>query len=120
MSGYRQHRFDPNAFEEPGSLLRPFNRVQWSGVAFAVAGLAVILTNVAGRLGWIAPLLDSSLPALLLYLVGIVLINSRREPANDVTPQQHAANRRLLIVTVGLCAIILGAATIVTLFTGAN
>ena len=120
MSGYRQSGYDSEAYQTMGRPLRPFNWLQWTGVAFEVAGVILFLVKLAEKSGWIPQWVDLPLiSAVMLMIIGMSLINSRREPANDVTPQQHAANRRLLIVTVGLCAIILGAATIVTLFTGA-
>ncbi len=118
MSGYRQHSFDPNAFEQPGRPLRPFNWVQWTGFALAMVGLAINLVYFAGRLGWIAPLLDSTSPAFLLLIVGAVLINSRREPSTLEDSEQLRKNRKVLFITLGVCAVVLGIAAAIE-FTGA-
>ena len=111
MSGYRQSSYDPAAYETPGKPLRPFNWLQWVGVALEVVGLALFLENIAERIGWLPRLLDlPSIAPLMLMLVGMTLINSRRAPPHDTTPEQHAANRRLLIITVAVCAAVLGLA----------
>ena len=119
MSGYRQSNYDPKDYERLGRPLRPYNWVQWLGVAFGVAGAAVLTLHLAGRMGWIAPFLATPLGAVGLFVVGSTLINSRREPAPGVTPAQQATNRRWLVVTTILCALILGVATFIEL-SGAN
>ena len=53
MTGYREHSFDPNAYEQPGPPLKPYNWLQWSGVAVVIAGAAVIFAEWFGKLGWI-------------------------------------------------------------------
>ncbi len=110
MSGYRQSSYDPEAYQQMGKPLRPFNWVQWAGVVLAVIGIAIDLVYYAGRFGWIASVIDRSSAATPLLLAGIVLIHSRREPDRDVTPDQRAANRRLLIIIAAICALILGLA----------
>ena len=119
MSGYRQHSFDPNAFEQPQPPLRPFNWVQWIGFVLVMIGLAINLLYFAGRFGWIPPLLESTSPALVLLIVGVVLINSRRQPGTDLAPELASARKRwLIIIIIGLCAAILGGAAAIEL-TGA-
>lgn len=108
MSGYRQHSFDPNAWEQPGPPLRPFNWVQWTGVALGTIGIAFQLVYFAGRLGWIPPLIDQSSPTFVLVILGVVLINSRRQPAHDPAPELADARKRWLIVTAFVRAAILG------------
>jgi len=120
MTGYREHNFDPYAYEQPGRPMRPFNWVQWTGVvAFAGAALAYGygLLNV---LGW-APLafVPPQWIGFPLLMLGIALINSRREPGTQVGSEQLAKNRRVLLITVLVCAVILGAALVIE-FTGAN
>jgi hypothetical protein len=110
MTGYRQSSFDPDAYEQPGAPLRPFNRVQWAGFALAMAGLAINLVYLAGFFGLIRPLLDGISPAVALILVGVVLINSRRAPGTLVGAEQRGRNRKLLVVTLAVCAVILAAA----------
>ena len=119
MSGYRQSGYDSNAYEQPGPPLRPFNRVQWTGFALAMAGLAINIVYLAGFFGWISPLLDTPSPALVLMLVGVVLINSRRAAAYDLAPELASARKRWLIIILALCVLILGAAAAIEL-TGAN
>ena len=118
MTGYRQTGFDPNAYEQPGPPLRPYNWVQWLGVASAVAGLALYLAHFAGWLGWIRPVVEGTTAALALTIVGVVLINSRRGPSRLVGSEQLAQNRRTLILTAAICAAILGAALVIK-FSGA-
>ena len=111
MSGYRQSNYDPDAYQAMGRPLRPFNWVQWTGVGLEVVGLGLFLLALAGKLGWFPPAANiSSISGMMPMLIGISLINSRREPSVDVTPEQRAANRRLLIITVAICAAILGLA----------
>ena len=109
MSGYRQSSFDPNAYEQPGAPLRPFNRVQWTGVGLATVGAVADLVYFAGRFGWIEPLMSSSTPAFALLLFGVVLINSRRGPSHLVTAEQQARNKRTLVITLAILTAIFGA-----------
>ncbi len=118
MSGYRQSNYDPDAYQRMGRPLRPFNGWQWAGVVFGIVGLAIYLVDIAGRIGWIPPLIPSPLAGVGLLLAGSVLVNSRREPSADITPEQHAANRRSLIITAIICAAIFGTALVIE-FTGA-
>ncbi len=113
MSGYRQSRYDRNAYERLGPPLRPYNGWQWLGVAFALAGLAISLVYFAGRLGWVAPLIDSTSPALGLTLGGGALINSRRQPAHDPAPELAAERKRLLIITISICAAVIAVAAVI-------
>ena len=119
MSGYREHSFDPNAYEQPGRPMRPFNWVQWVGVAFMAAGLLVDAFYVAGRLGWMPELVSTTSMAFVPVIVGVALINSRREPGTQVGSEQLAKNRRVLLITVAILAAILGAAAVIE-FIGAN
>jgi hypothetical protein len=120
MSGYREHSFDPNAYEQLGKPLRPYNWVQWTGVALAVVGIAGYLAYFASRLGWIDIGFDNSNapPFFTLPLLGMMLVSSRREPGTRVGSEQLARNRKVLLITVGVVAAILGAATVIA-FSGA-
>jgi hypothetical protein len=113
MTGYRQHSFDPNAYEQPGPPLRPFTWVQWLGFALGLVGLALSLAYLVGDLGWIEPVTDSAAPSLALMLAGAALINSRRGPASLVGPEQRRRHRNILIVTLAVCAVILGMVVLV-------
>ena len=112
---YRQSNYDPNAYEQQGAPLRPFNWVQWVGVAFAVAGIAVDLLYFAGRFGWVRPRIDSPSPALTLILPAILLINSRRGPATQVGSEQLERNRRVLLITVAILVALFGAILVIEL-----
>jgi hypothetical protein len=112
--GYRQHGFDPNAYKQPGPPQRPFNWVQWTGVAVGFVGLVLTTMQVAGQLGWIPQWVDDPSPAFFMLLViGMTLVNSRREPSGLAGSEQLAKNRRLLLITVAICAAILGAALVI-------
>ena len=111
MSGYRQSSFDPEAYQTMGKPLRPFNWVQWTGVAVQTVGIALMLVDFAEMVGWLPQWADMPpFAAIMLLIIGVSLINSRREPSVDVTPEQRAANRRLLLITIAICAAILGLA----------
>ena len=119
MSGYREHSFDPNAYEQPGRPLKPYNWVQWTGVAIGVLGLAIIALGLLGRFGWIPPWLDGPpAGAFMLPIIGISLINSRREPGTQVGSEQLEKNRKVLLITAAICAAVLGAALAIE-FSGA-
>ena len=114
MTGYRQSGFDPNAFEQAGRPLRPFNWVQWSGVALGMAGIVLSTLHLAGRFGLVPPWIDDSSPwSLILIIVGVVLINSRREPSTLAGSEQLEKNRRVLLVTALVIVAILGAAALI-------
>ena len=119
MSGYREHSFDPNAYEQPGRPLKPYNWVQWTGVAIGVLGLAIIALGLLGRLGWIPAWFDGPpAGAFMLPIIGISLINSRREPGTQVGSEQLEKNRRILFITTGVLALILGVIAVIE-FSGA-
>ena len=110
MSGYRQPDFDLDAGGETGAPLRPYTIVQWTGVALALAGIAIDLAYLAGRAGWIAQPLESPTPGIGFLMIGSILINSRRQtlPGDVRTP-----NRRLLVlVATALVAFAVGLSAI--------
>jgi drug/metabolite transporter (DMT)-like permease len=119
MSSYRQHSFDPNAYQEHGRPMRPFNKVQWAGVGLGVLGIALYAVYFAGRFGLTQQLLDSPMFGFAALIFGVVLVNSRRHPAHDVAPELAAARRRWLVIISVVCAAIIGAAVVIEL-TGAN
>ena len=120
MSGYRQSSYDPNAAERGGGgPVRPFNWVQWCGVAMLGIAFLLFLAFVAGELGWMRETLPSPIAALGPMLIGNLLINSRQQPSHDPAPELAPARRRWMIIVTFICVVVLGAATIVTLFTGA-
>ena len=119
MSGYREHSYDPNAYERPGRPLRPFNWVQWTGVGLMILGVVLALAHLAGAIGLIPQLAGkSAAPYTGLPVIGLLLIQSRREPAVDPAPELAPARKRWLIIVAVICIIVLAAAAIVDL-TGA-
>jgi hypothetical protein len=119
MAGYRESSYDPNAYERQGAPLRPFNWVQWTGVALGLLGALGYLAYAADRLGWIDIGIDSAAPFIALPLIGVTLINSRRQPGTQVGEEQLARNRKILLITVAALFAI-GAALLVIEFTGAK
>ena len=116
MSGYREHSFDPNAgATNRGAPMRPFNWAQWLGVVFAALGVLGYVAYAADRLGWISIGFGSPAPFISLPLVGIALINSRRKELPGPAPELASARRKWLLITVAVCAVILGAAAVIDL-----
>ena len=111
MTGYREHSFDPNAYEQPGPPLKPYNWVQWTGVALGGVGIALIAIHFAGRAGLIPQWIEDPSPApFMLMLIGIALINSRRGLATMVGSEQLEKNRKFLWIAIAICALGLAAA----------
>ena len=118
--GYREHSYDPNVYEQPGRPLRPFNWVQWTGVALGTVGAVLITLDLLGKLGWIPRWTGDLSPGPFIALImGSVLVNSRREPGNLITEEQRARNKRTLLITTVICAVVLGAALVIE-FAGAS
>ena len=117
---YRTDNFDLNSMQaEYSRPLRPFNWVQWTGVAFAVLGGLAILAYFGGKLGWIPQWIDEPTPGpFLAMMAGSLLINSRREPLPEADELQRQRNRKVLLVTVAILAAIFGAVLVIE-FTGA-
>ena len=117
MSGYRQSSYDPEAYVQPGRPLTPYNWVQWTGVALGTVGIGLFAVYLAGRFGWIAPIVEESSAGFIPTIVGAVLINSRREPSSLVTAEQRARNRRMLVITLIAVAVMLGGAALIQFVT---
>ena len=119
MSGYRDNsNFDPYAYPRYGKPLRPYNWVQWTGVAMAMLGVAGYLFYAADRLGWLSLGWRNPGPLFALPLIGVSLVNSRREVLPDLAPELAAQRKRMLIIVSVVCAIILGAVAIIAIWTG--
>ena len=116
---YREPSYDPNAYEHPGRQMRPFNWVQWTGFAFALIGAAIALYGLAAEAGWVPQLLDNVMPATSLVLIGVVLVNSRREPSTLEGSEQLGRNRKVLLITLVVVGLVLGVVTAISAFTGA-
>ena len=109
MSGYRQSSFDPNAGGEYGAPARPYNWVQWTGVALALVGVGFDLVYLGGRSGFLPQLLDSPSLGIPLPLLGSVLVTSRRDPAASPPAFRDLLGRRWLLLTLIILAAVLGA-----------
>ena len=120
MAGYRDtSSFDPYAYPRYGKPLRPYNWVQWTGVAFAMLGIAGYLVYAADRLGWLSLGWRNPGPLVALPLIGVSLINSRREEVYDPAPELAAARKRWLLIILAVCFVVFGAAIAISSFTGA-
>jgi hypothetical protein len=118
MSGYRERsNYDPYAGGDYGPPLRPYNWVQWTGVAIALVGIAIDLVYLGGSSGITPRLLDSPSIGVSLPLVGAALINSRRAPGQPPSPE---AKRRTMIILAATLAICAAAAALVIYFKGAH
>jgi hypothetical protein len=113
MSGYREHSFDPEAFERAGPPMRPYNWVQWCGVAFVGAAIATLILYFAGLVGLIAPLIEKVQLSTALAMIGVVLIGSRREPGTWVGSEHLHRNRKIFLITIAVLAVVLVAAIII-------
>jgi hypothetical protein len=112
MAGYRERsNYDPyGAVSRPA---RPFTWVQWTGVAMLCFSVALNLGFLAGEAGWLPRLhiAPSLAPAPMIF--GVLLMNSRREPAQDPAPELASARRKWMTITVAAVAVILAAATLI-------
>jgi hypothetical protein len=109
MPGYREHGFDPSAGGDYGRPQRPFNWVQWLGVACLFVGAAIMLAYVGGGLGLLPKLLDSPTPGTAFVMIAIPLIASRREAG---TLSVESKRRRTVIIAVALAVCALTAALV--------
>ena len=120
MAGYRDTtNYDPFANPRYGRPLRPFDWVQWTGVVFDVIGIALYVVYFAGQVGWIAHKLNSPMYGFPFIMLAIPLINSRREQVPDLAPELAQQRRRMLLVTILVCAVVIGAAVLIHIVTGA-
>ena len=110
MSSYRESSYDPNTYEKQGAPVRPYNWVQWCGVASGCVGTAIFLAYLAGRAGWIPRPLGSPMPGVGFLMIGSVLINSRRQPTGQTI---QTSRRTLVAVALGLAAVAIGLAALI-------
>ena len=116
--GYRDTAtgYDPNAYERPGPIIRPYNWVQWTGVAIGTLGMALGLLHLAVEFGWVrAP--DPGSGFISLVFIGSLLIGSRREPASDGVVRT-TSRRTLIAVAFALVGFAIGL-TALLVFQGA-
>ena len=114
MSSYRDPVYDPNAWEPEGRPLRPFNWVQWLGVALMVVALLAYAYAAGAAFGWVPKLrFQPMMAGLPLLLIGIALVNSRRQGQTDLAPELAAARKRTMLITVVACVVILSVATLI-------
>jgi hypothetical protein len=119
VSGYRTSSYEPDtSLGARGAPMRPYNGVQKFGLAVLLVGMALDLAYLAGRMGWIRPLLGNPMLAIAFILPGILLVNSRRQPVPDLAPELAPARRRWLMIISLICLAVLGLATAIQ-FTGA-
>ena len=113
---YRQHSYDPNAYEVMGPPIRPYNWVQWLGVLFAGLGVLAFLAYCAGKIGLTPEWLDNPAPVIMLGAAGSVLVNSRRQPIPEADQAEYRRkSRRNAIISLFVAAIaaIVGLAAVV-------
>ena len=105
MGGYREASFHPSTGgPEYGRPLRPFNKWQWTGIAFMALGVGVMLSVFAARLGWIRQTGDLLPLGSTLCIFGGLLVGSRREV---LSPEESASHqRRALIGALAICAVV--------------
>ena len=116
MPGYRDtSSYSPYGEPAMGRPLRPFNWVQWTGVALAAIGLDVQFLYFAGQFGWVPAWIRNpgiGTPGLFL---GVVLVTSRRQPDIDLAPELAPARKRWMTIVTILCVVTFGVAIILTL-----
>jgi multisubunit Na+/H+ antiporter MnhB subunit len=101
MSGYRQHSYEPNRWNPQGPPVRPYNWVQWTGVAFVFLGLGIFLVYAAGRAGWIPRLIDDPMLVTSISMIGMVMITSRRQPVSEEQlPELRRKRRRTAAIAL--------------------
>ena len=108
MAGYRDTAgYDPYVYDRPGRPMRPFNWVQWIGVGIGCVGAALVTLDVLGRLGWIPQLIGELPPStVMLLVIGVSLVSSRREPATQMVRSEQLAKRAIGLGVRASCAIV--------------
>jgi len=122
MTGYREHGFDPNAYEVMGPPLKPYNWVQWVGVVFVALGVVAFLGYCAEKLALVPHWLSSPAPVIMLGGLGSMLVNTRRQPIPEAEQAEYRRKLRrntiLALIVAALAAIVGFAAAFY--FKGAN
>lgn len=94
MASYRDHGFDPNAYEVMGPPLRPYNWVQWVGVVFAALGVLAFVAYCAEKIGLIPMWMSNPAPVIMLGALGSVLVNTRRQPIPEAEQAEYRRKLR--------------------------
>jgi uncharacterized membrane protein YdcZ (DUF606 family) len=97
---------------------RPFNAIQWLGVAFIVLAILFLLIGAADRVELIGSRYKDSMlgPASVLVISGAILINPRRWLSTNA---QGAKGRRLIAIALLGALLIFGAVLAILIFKGA-
>ena len=103
MAGYREHGFEPDHWEPMGPPIRPYNAVQWAGVGCFLVGIAIFLVYIAGRFGWMKPVIDEPMMSTSFMVFGVVLINTRRHP---VAPEDRDRIKRRTTITLIVAVVV--------------
>ena len=120
MSGYRDRsNYDPYASPQYGKPMRPYNWVQWTGVALLVASIALNLAFLAGEVGWLPKWKFSPTLSTSPMIIGVMLINSRREQLADPAPELAPARRKWMLIVLVVCAVVFGTAIAISSLKGA-
>jgi hypothetical protein len=109
---YRRSTYEPLASTGPGRPARPYDRTQRVGVGFMILGLILLGLQLAGIFGVAALASLKHVPVVLLTTLGVLLINSRREPIVDPAPELAQARRKWLVIVGAACGLLLGLALV--------
>ncbi|WP_114227708.1 MULTISPECIES: hypothetical protein [Sphingomonas] len=106
---YRQSTYDPLAPAANGPPLKPFNWVQWCGVAMAALGVVGSLLWLGAVTGLVPAWGKDFVRFGLIGTFGIILINTRRA---DVPPEERVAYRAkqrrqsiIMLVIIGVASV---------------
>jgi hypothetical protein len=113
---YRQSSFDPLAPSAPVGPARPFNWLQWIGVGFEAAAIAILLWHFSGVLGWTGAKPVSPIYGTATAIIGMTLINSRTQPLAAEDEPQRRRNARWLAWALGVVATLALLAIIIDIY----
>ena len=113
---YRQSSFDPLAPSAPVGPRRPFNWVQWIGVGFEAAAVAMLVWHFSGLFGWTGAKPVSTSYVTAPAMLGVALINSRTQPLAAEDDAQRRRNRTWLKWTSGIFVALLLLAVIIDIY----
>lgn len=112
MSGYRDRSNYEPLPSSYGPPLKPYNKVQWTGLALQAVAVLAYGYYFAESAGWVRGLgFNTMMFGLPFLLIGMSLVYSRRQEPIDLAPELAADRKRWLIITIVLCVALLGVAT---------